>query len=312
MKEMFGKNRKAYFVFVCLFFGYLSMHLFNKNEKNKALLSTIFSKISKEDQLILEDFFKFLICRTDFGYVLFGNKPVSDFHYINPNSDFYIFFRMDPENLKIRKGIECWRKCYKLFPSKEYLFNFFGDPSKDEYIEIALINKKRFIKVVQKKLNKFQRVFGLDITAEKLLHKFEVEPDFWENHFDYEMLGILYGYGETNSYFFQRRADVNPDPRSRGRFTLKMRPKNPSPFYSSIEEEYVDLSSKLQPLRDDLPLDRGYMNIPGFLAIHNSEETTLIKTEFIQTRKKMIKIFKNKDFFKKSMQRYMGLDGLTG
>ncbi len=308
---MFCRNKKkCFFIFIslCIFWGCLSIHLFREDKFTDASLSKILAKIPEDDQLILEDFFQDLIMRSSFGYVLFGNKPISEMCYVNPMSnDCYIEFRVAPENLKLQKGIECWRKYCKLFPSKNYLFNFFGDPSADDYIEVALVNKKKFIEVIQENLTKFQSVFGPNTTAEKFLVKFATEQDFWENHFDHEMLGILYGYGETNSYIFQRRTDINPQLRG-GRFTLKKRPKIPRQGYSTIEEEYTDLLAKFRVLQDDHLLDRGYMGIPHFLAILDSEETIRIKNDLILQRKKMIKIFKDGNFFKKSMQQYTGID----
>ena len=317
---MFFRNKKNlffYFALGCVFWRIFSLHLFEKSEhpalksrvssEDKATLSKILSKIPKDDQLILEDFFHDLVTQSLFGYVLFGNKPLSDASCINPLSDFYFRFRMEPENLKFYKGIICWRKHYNLFPSKDYLFIFFEDPTKDDYIKIALVNKKAYLKIIQKNLIKFQTVLGPNMTAEKLLVKFVTDQDFWENPFDYETLGILFGYGESNSYLFQRREDINPQPCCR-RFTLKKRPKIPRQGYATIEEEYADLRIQLQPLEDDISFDREYMDLPRFAAIANSEETIRIKNDFIQTRKKMIKIFRDGEFFKKSMQRYTGLE----
>src|SRR5262249_53492300 len=104
MKEMFLNNKKC--VFVCLFFVCFSLYFFKKNHANKISLSSIINKIPKNDQLILEDFFQGLITQSLFGYVLFGDKPLTEAGCINPASDFYFVYRIDPENLKFHKGIE--------------------------------------------------------------------------------------------------------------------------------------------------------------------------------------------------------------
>lgn len=323
---MLFRNKKNLFLLLisgCIFWWMFSLHLFEKKEIDHACsrcmnlhtnnqsgrgisLSKLLSKIPKDDQLILEDFFHDLITQSLFGYVLFGNKPLSEAGCINPLSDFYFQFRLDHENLKFHKGITCWKKYCHLFSSEDYLFNFFGDAEKDRSITIALINKKEYLKVVKKNLSKFQSVFGPNMTAEKLLTKFATEQNFFENHFDCEMLGILFGYGEFNSYLFQRRADIDPDPYCCSRFILKKQPKIPRQGYATLEEEFADLNIQLQSLEDDILFDQGYMDLPRFKAV-DSEETTRIKNDFIQTRKKMIKIFKDGEFFKKSMQRYTGL-----
>src|ERR1700722_14701743 len=201
------RNKFILLFIVCISLGGLYLRPIRRDSLKQDSISKIISKIPKDDQLILDEFFQDLIFRSPFGYVLFGNKPISTFHYVNPFSDFYVMFRIEPENLKLKQGIECWRKHYKLFPSKDFLFVFFGDPLIDEYIEIALVNKKKYIEVVQKNFTHFQRVFGSNITAEKMLDKISYEEDFFENNLDYEMLGILFGYGEFNSNLFQRRRD---------------------------------------------------------------------------------------------------------
>ncbi len=298
-----------------IFFFFLSVYwedfyfLFQQDRIKKPSLSKILSKIPKNDQLILEDFFQDLITRRcEFGYVLFGNKPVSITGYLNPLSDFFKIYVLDSYNLKFQKGMECWRKYYKLFPSKDYLFIFFGEPSsKEDYIDIVLVNNKKLLEVTQKNLTKFQAIFGPNFTAKKLLKKIATEQDFWEEHFTSEMLGILLGYGEANSYFFQRRDDVNPE-REGGRFTLKKRTQTPRAGYATVEEEYADLQAKLQLLSDDHPLDEGYMQMPGFMAIAELEETIRIKDEYCRQRRNIIKIFQGGDFFKKSMLRYMGIE----
>src|ERR1700722_19826023 len=258
------RNKFILLFIVCISLGGIYLRTIRRDSLKQESISKIISKIPKEDQLILDGFFQDLIFRSPFGYVLLGNKPISTIRYVNPTSDFYVMFRIEPENLKLRQGIESWRKYYKLFPSKDFLFVFFGDPLIDAYIEITLVNKKKYLEVVQKNLTKFQKVFGSNITAEKMLDKISSGQDFWDNNFDYEMLGILFGYGESNSYLFQRRYDIDPDVHY-GRFTLKKQITIPREGYTTVEEEFADLATRLDTLKDDHPLDNGYMDIPGFL-----------------------------------------------
>ena len=304
---MLRLNKLILLFIVCISLGCLYLHPFRRDSLKQDPISKIISKIPKDDQLVLDKFFQDLIFRSPFGYVLFGNKPISTLHYVNPASDFYVLFRVEPENLKLRQGIECWKKYYKLFPSKDFLFLFFGDPLIDDYIEITLVNKKKYIEVIQKNLPKFQKVFSSNITPEKMLDKISSEEDFWENNFDYEMLGILFGYGEFNSNLFQRRHDISPD-MYKGRFTLKKPIRIPRDGYATVEEEYADLKARLRSLEDDHPLDNGYMDIPGFLAIPDSKETIRIKNELAKQRKKIIKLFRNGSFFYKAICKYMGME----
>lgn len=274
-------------------------------KKNKLKDSSFLIKIPKKDQLILEDFFQSLIINCDFGYVLFGNKPMSMTHYVNPviKKSIIDYHEFTPYNLKMKNGMECWRKYHGQFNSAKFMFVFFGNSSKDPIVEMALINKRKFIEGVQENLHVFQPIFGRNITGAKLIEKIANDPDFLEN-LNYEMLGILFGYGSLNSKCFQRRADINPKLYG-WRFTLKKLIETPLSKYATIDDEIHDIAKYFRPLKDGYPLDEAYMDIPGFLAIPDSEETISLKRDFIQQRKKMIKIYRDGNFFKKTMLKYM-------
>lgn len=302
---MFIKNKRniSFLVFFIFVIVGITIMPFRRSGFRKPL-STILAKIPEEDQLILEDLFHKLIVETSFGYVLYGDKPFSEIQYVNPASELYFGFRFDPGNLRLRKGIECWRKYCRLFHSKNFLFVFPDEPKENTYIEVRLINKIKLLEVVKNHLIKFQRIYGSNFTQEKLLNKLTGERDFWDNSLDYETIGILFGYGSNNSHIFQRLCELK-DGHSR-RFTLRMKPLTPSRGYSSVEDEIADLSCQFQFLEDEYPLDGAYIQFPGFKAKLDSEETQRIVNELYQTRKKMIKIYRNGNFFKNAMKQYIG------
>lgn len=310
MKKLFTK-RHLYGVcvfFVCSCGCLLYLHHTQKSQNSKKTkLSEIFVSIPPPDLVILEDFFQSLFVYHNLGYVLYGDKPMITISYNNPLfSQSFDLYSMEPENLKMKKGMECWRKYHKLFSSENFISVFFGDPSKDENIELILINKSKFINVVETNLDKFKPVFGKDVTGKQLLTKLINEKDFWTCNLDYEMIGILLGYGKINAHYFQRRSDINP--KFYGwKFTLKKLLRSPSPGYTCIEDEMVDLQNCFHPLEDDNHLDGGFMDLPGFLAV-DSTETQKLKEDFEQQRKQMIKIYRNGSYFKKSMRKYVGSD----
>jgi hypothetical protein len=299
--------RLVIYIFLCS--GCLCFYVLSKikfRTEKEAFVSNGFNKISKNERLILEDFFQLLITTFDFGYVLYGNKPMVMVQYANPLSeDSFLFHTLEPHNLRLRKGIECWKKYCKLFPSKGFVFLFFGDRLKDSFIELLLINKARFIEVVCSYPEKFQSLFGYGCSPSKVLNLISDErANQWFTRLNYEQLGLLLGYGARNAYHFQRRAEIHPKFYG-GKFTLKKLSSKPSNEYLSIEDERQQIQYRLKPLEDERTLDSGFIAFPGFLADPCSEETQHLKDTFQKQRMQMINLYRNSSFFEKTMMQYL-------
>lgn len=292
---------------ILIFFCTFSFHFYHlenlKERKLKSLsLESLITEIPADDLVTLEDFFHSLIVHYNLGYVLYGDKPMATVPYINPSfSKSLNLYDIDPDLLKMMKGVECWKKYYRIFSSKDFEFIFFENSAENKFNELVLINKSAFINTANQHIDKFKRVFGNKITGEKLLSKISIGTNFWKYNLDYEMIGILLGYGESNATYFQRRADINPKIYG-WKFTLKKLQTLPRQGYASINDEILDLQKNFQPLRDEKPLDRGYMVLPSFFVTSDSKDT--LHHNFGQQRKKLIKIYRNGSFFKKSMTRY--------
>ena len=299
---------KSLICFVLILFCTFSFHFYQlerSDDAKKPSLANLLVQIPKNDLVILEDFFQSLIVYYNLGYVLYGNKPMVTVPYINPFfSKPLNLYDIEPDILKMKEGMECWKKYYRLFPSKDFVFIFLENPSECKFNEMILINKSKFIKTADQHISKFKRIFGNEITGEKLLSKISIGADFWKYNLDYEMIGILLGYGEANANYFQRRADINPSIYG-WKFTLKKLQTSPRQGYTSIKDEMLDLQKNFRPLCDEKPLDEGYMTLPSFFVTPDCKEA--LSHDFGQQRKKLIKIYRNASFFKKSMARYTAL-----
>ncbi len=270
----------------------------------RSSFSEVIEQIPKADQEILEEFFRTLVVHYNLGYVLYGNKPMVTVQYVNPfSSNAFDLYSMDPNNLKMKKGVECWRKYYKFFPSNNFTCVFFGNPQKDQNVELVLINKKRLIEIAEANINKFRNKFGRQISGVKLLEKIVKGTEIWDCDLNYEMIGLLLGYGESNSHYFQRRSEIIL--KFYGwKFTLKKLSKTPKQGYATIDDEIKYIQNAFRPLKDDKILDKGFMVLPSFFAIADLDETLKIKHDYELQRKKLIRIYRGKSFFKETICKY--------
>jgi len=104
--------------------------------------------VSQENRQRLDQFFKFLITRTSFGYTLCGEKPcaIETYPMLSKTLSRYavkIFFKY-PGYSNLIQGWEVWSKYAKYFTSKNFVFRYVS-----EYQTFVLINKRATRKVIE-------------------------------------------------------------------------------------------------------------------------------------------------------------------
>ena len=163
-----------------------------------ASLSVLFLPLQAlETSQVLEHFTHSQCLDTESGYVFFGSKPVA-FWGITKKHGFLIGKPAHERCVKVRMGCRAWKNC--TFNSEDNLYLFKIRELEEDY-EIISLNKKRILEVVLENLSLFQYVLGAKATPESifdaLAHRDESLYDIL--HYDNTLVGILLGFGTTNS-----------------------------------------------------------------------------------------------------------------
>lgn len=267
-------------------------------------VASILEMMPRKDKERLEYFFQTLIGWDAFGYVLFGDKPMSfssSEKQINPFNSFDSFcFAISPRRIQTVNGFETWKKYESLFSMPRFVFLYDESPSNETFL---FINKKKFISTVDRHALLFQHVLRREVTGEELLQEATSKPLLSEVLADQdELIGILFGFGEKNACLFQRMMQLKS------------------------AKEQADFCKKFSfgyPWeKEDEELDKGYesvgwisanitgahlknldlINLPGFCAILNDPETAALKEHYLETREKIIEYYKDKDFLEATLQ----------
>jgi hypothetical protein len=189
------------------------------------------------------------------------------------------------KSLIMKKGYELHKKYQPLFQSKNFIFVF---QETDDYTEIALVNRKHFIKAVARATEEFQGILGVEVSGESILDQFIQEKEILgkplqQNH---ALLGILLGYGKKNSSNFQRKLEILKSQRE-----FHLCDKNgqivPSSGFNSLDEELDSLDKRLVPLWEP-QLEFSLIDLPAFMVDPNDLETHRIRKKYVKQRKKII------------------------
>lgn len=253
---------------------------------------------SKNDRVALEVFFRRIVSKVDFGYTIFGSKPVSITGYFDPLPAENILVDKG-ENGIIRDGWEVWKRFRFLFPMKDYLFLEEASDVVSTLTEIILVNKLAFTETVNANLDLFRKVLRKEVSAEKMLAELEKGQtrlcDLLGRHEG--LLGIVLGYGRENALLYQRRMELNihnPWPQ----FSLsKITPKK---GHQTLEEEIAFL-------RDLDVVEEHHMlrpiELPAFFGIKESTESKELIEQYRATEAKILQFYYSKDFLKHTLTR---------
>jgi hypothetical protein len=241
----------------------------------------IISNIPEKDREILDGFFRNLFFFYEFGYTLFGDKPVSF-------ETFDLEQEQKPELFQTSAvGYKTWSRYANLFPSNGYLFLFFENKI-EGICEITLINKAAFLKTVEDHLVKFSEVYGPEINPEKLLMHLIERQSLHNTPMNHraDLIGILLGYGKINAELFQKRNELLMTGAG-----IKKKRTTPSHGYCSVEEELEVLNKSLQSFSKEGRITLNYMRLPGFAADPEQEETIRLRKKYIKMRRQITEQF---------------------
>lgn len=298
MKKLFISISLSLIIGISLFFSVQKNTIFS----SKNNISQRLSKIPQEDRFFLEYFFRFVLSKEPFSYVLFGDKPIAtasiplekkfSWHWM-PS-----FEKTRPKKSILKKGWEVWQKYENLFPSSNYIIRGISNGN-DEILTILLINKRNFLKSFEAHFEVFANIFGPNITGLELLKKFTMENPFDEKarKHDTATLGILYGFGKHNALLFQRRNEIKE--RRGQRTTIKTQ-------NFSKDKELKNLNQHLQYFGDPRPNDELlFMLLPMFVADYEHEETKVLKKKYTSDRKRITQIYGRGNFLEVALEQFL-------
>lgn len=258
----------------------------------------VFSSLSMKERSILEVFFRTLCTDSQAGYVIWGNKPISEEGIVPEETPLLMLDNpLHRMSIYAKEGLKIWHKLKCSQKSKNYHIVSYQKPT-HSWLTFAVINKKAFIQTIEKNLSLFQYVLGPKVTGESLFEK-SIDPSL--NFFgdvlkdDKVLIGIVLGFGTQNALIENRIEMISeqqmleafppfkPEIKKGDAFggiSHKLNRKvvkelAPSFGYSSLKNEVEDLEKKTQitveVYRSAMP------PLPWFGFIANSESEELLK-----------------------------------
>lgn len=299
---MTASGKGACFIILLLLGGIFSYrYQYDSRDCQGTKISRILKSIEPEDRFYLDFYFRSLLFEDPLAYVIYGDKPMGFSGFYNPliSSDNPLEHGCSQKNLILKRGYELHKKYQPLFQSKNFIFVF---RETDDYTEIALVNRRNFIKAVERSSEDFQRVLGVEVSGESILDQFIREKEILvkplkENH---ALLGILLGYGKKNSSTFHRKIEIM---KSQRKFHLSDKKDHltPSPGFNSVNEELDSLNKRLLPMPESYQ-EFFLMDLPAFMVDPNDLETHEIREKFIKQRKEIIDIYRRGNFLETTLE----------
>lgn len=285
-----------------LIFSFLLPSVLTCNEERKTSVNLAVA-ISAPDLELMKPLFDELFKENEFGYTLFGSKPVS---FCFPIHDYNDIFRAKSINENFfGKIARCFRGALNAWEKNKHLFlnDKFSLVSQiyesDNYVFIV-INKKEFVKVFIENQDLFISCFGSQISPELFLKKFELGEIELIHKTNHLLLGILLGYGRHNAILFQRRMEIE----MKLECMLCLFPADTTPTSSEFSSMYAELSAlkktfstfhysdeRLYPIQ--LPIN--------FALDRNNADSKMLKKKYEVERNYISNIYSKKDWYEQTL-----------
>lgn len=246
--------------------------------------------LSIQEREILSEFMIALFAEDYFAYTLMGSKPTSWACYKknNPLKPSLFYNIQEIYYSKFQLGWKIWSKYKNLFPKTI----FWIEPIDAEYFSILLVNKEKFNEVINQHKQEFENILDRKITDGFQLLQEAEDHNLLHGilHSHQGLMGIILGYGRDNSWGFLESCRIRvPLGSVWGEFNNEIRkrmetfPENPT-----IEESLSLLS------------------LPNFAGFPDSEESLALKKEYLETQKKLIAYYQDKDFLEATLSLLAG------
>lgn len=300
-------------IFLCLVSVYpMTRFLIFRSTRTAYLL---LRELSPEEKNDLETFCQYLIKNTEFGYTLFGTKPVT---LLSPECSEKIVYNKSRSIYE--KGLPILKRICSAAKIKKYILL-----CKDNgRIELDVVNKDLFVKTVVENRDLFDQLGHQTSDPEQLLIRLLEDGNFSKNvcHDNEVLLGICLGYGKQNCLLAGRRSQLGMYFSQQGnppwnysktilsddeRIFLKLDPphfftnlspkhqKAPkkvelSPGVTSFENDLKYLQTRLSRSTSAILEDISSVQIPVFWCDQHSNETIELLEKYKQQQKILRKL----------------------
>lgn len=289
------KNKSIYVIFLCV-----ALLFWEYSQRSKTSVCYLDQRgdvhtlsLSVEDKKRLFSFMRMLFAEDSFAYTLLGSKPVSWSCYKNPLP--FTNVSMFRDSLKkyhrtLRLGWKTWSKYRHLFPAA----NFWAESPKSDpmYVSILIVNEERFNHIVNNYKQDFQNVLNRQIADGLQLLKeaknSSLMNEVLEGH--QALLGIVLGYGRDNSWEFLKGIEKREPLRC---------------VWDEINApKHVGIRTRLGAT--DIEGCLALESCPSFAGNPGSEESLMLKKDYLLTKQKVINYYKDKDFLEATLSLLAG------
>ncbi|MCI0381940.1 MAG: hypothetical protein L0207_02670 [Chlamydiae bacterium] len=251
-------------------------------------------KLPIKDEERLYSLMRKLFTYDNFAYTLLGSKPVSWASYTKPWSNFWDSWTKYDTTMHI--GWKTWSKYRHLFSST----TLWAEDSKHYpgSVSILIVNEEQFNHVVNKHKQDFQSVLNREIPD-----GFQLLREIKDHSFIYEvlkghqaLLGIVLGYGRDNAWAFSEAVDKFEEQPWPCRWV----------WDEKEEEKPGEIVMMKGPDPNNIEECLMLMSCPSFSGNPHSEESMVLKRDYLQTQQKIIKYFRGKDFLEATLSLLAG------
>lgn len=248
-------------------------------------------KLPVKDKKNLAGLMQKLFAENSFAYTILGSKPVAWETYQSPFplSTWARFYNSFSEhNRTLRSGWKTWEKYQHLFPSA----HLWAETPKCHpgLTSILIVNQERLNDVINENKSDFQEVLGREIIDGLQLigeaKNRSLMNEVLEGH--QGLIGIVLGYGRDNSWKFLEGC------------------KNRAAIGCVWEDEEDSIEESLESDANLTDYYLSHYSCPSFAGDPNSAESLTLKSEYILTKQKVVKYYKDKDFLEATLSLLAG------
>ena len=294
-------------VLALLFLASLAFGLKTFSSNRRSIqASSVTEPLSSCERNDLKAFCQHLLKNTEFGYTLFGTKPVT---LLSPKCSEKIM--IIPTRELFLRGVAILRKILIQHKAKKFTFGFF-----EKTESIYFINNRILVKTIVDNKKLFNHLLARTHDLKKLLRMVSKSGDFERiicNH-RVSLLGICLGFGVKNSLLFGRKCDImrflslkNARPQIIKKRDRPNREINlvPSVGFSSLEQELYHLDNFLQKSTAPMLNELSFVPLPFFFCDINSLETLSILEAYRNEQKEIRQILVSDDIVERVLDRLL-------
>ncbi len=292
-------------IYLCFFYATsVNAEELKKTEKNAIYLTA-------EDRSWMVDFIEKFFLTDTMVYALFGSKPMAGGMICVASKEECIkswesqlktfsdkekvefleaLNEQTKKDIKLNENFQKWLQWKKNYPNPPFIFRTSLSEDK-HYLLIDMINIREILWTLEKNHTVFSRETGMNFNPLEVTLDFGNQDSvFWKKVMNNQyLLGILYGFGERNSYFFSLYVKMGG----------KDHVADDYPLFKSYFHEKI-------PKKEDEKLSIENLDIPSFGSFCAPLMEDPVITHYKKERELIQKELKGKDFATEVLKKLLG------